>query len=472
MRAFFANGVEKMHVPWAVEGLPTMLHLSLFLFFVGLAIFLFNIDRRVFLSMVWWIGLFSMVYGLITILPLIRHDSPYNSPLSTPAWFLYATIHHVTFKILASITSGSPQRFQTWCRCEYLKYRYQGWRLRGVEKAAEETASERSPEIDVQILDWTISALGDDDSQKSFFEAIPGFFNSKLVNYLERDLPEELLKKFKEALDGFLGRTWSSNSVNDSEKVRRLGIAMNAMSPILHSSVSSILRNILFNSWEEVPQTVEMGQTLAHWCTDSDPYVAQDAQLIIARILLSVQERNGSWVTLAARVFGLPEHNLLDNITDWIDSALLSILIQVIHPALHAGGSDLRVLGTLPKFDILKAHPRLQHDFCGLWNKIVREARRRGSYNIPTSILSWIRPLYISLHQGTDAAPTAFSASTDAFDPILSRSESYPFCRLDRHHPDSTPQISAPLVTPLGNPPNESSPSSTDGGNTASRQAE
>ena len=472
MRAFFSNGVEKMHVPWAVEGLPTLIHLSLFLFFGGLVIFLFNIDHDVFISVVWWIVLFSLLYGFITLLPIIRHDSPYNSPLSTPAWFLYTSIHHVTFKILAFITPGSLQSFEAWCRCEDLKKRYQGWRSRGVEKVAKETASKPSSEIDVQILDWTVSASVDDDPLKGFFEAIPGFFDSKLVNYPERDFPEEFIKKFRDALVDFLGRTWSSNSANDSEKVRRFGIAMSAMSSIRHSSVSSILRNILFNHWDEVPQTIEMGQTLAHWCNDSDQYVAQDARLIIARILLSVQERNDSWVTLTARVFGPPKHDFPNNINYSIDSALLSILIKVIRPAIHTGGSDLRFLGTLPKLDILKAHPRLQHDFCGLWNKIVREARARGSYNIPTTILSWIRPLYISLHQGTDAAPTAFSASTDAFDPILSRSESYPFCRLDHHHPDSTPQISAPLVTPLGNPPNESSPSSTDGGNTASRQAE
>ncbi|KAI0264770.1 hypothetical protein BGY98DRAFT_1159686 [Russula aff. rugulosa BPL654] len=48
MRAFFAGGVDKMHIPWAVEGLPMLLHLSLFLFFGGLAIFLFNVDREVF----------------------------------------------------------------------------------------------------------------------------------------------------------------------------------------------------------------------------------------------------------------------------------------------------------------------------------------------------------------------------------------------------------------------------------------
>jgi hypothetical protein len=73
---------------------------------------------------------------------------------------------------------------------------------------------------------------GDDDSVKSFFEAIPGLFNSKLVKRLERDFPEELLQKFEDALDGFLGRTWSSNSVDDSEKRRRLDISMNGMNQI------------------------------------------------------------------------------------------------------------------------------------------------------------------------------------------------------------------------------------------------
>ncbi|KAH9995031.1 hypothetical protein BJV77DRAFT_268119 [Russula vinacea] len=87
MRAFFANGVENMHIPWAVEGLPTLLHLSLFLFFGGLVIFLFNVDHEVFICVVSWIGLFSIVYGLITLLPLIRQDSPYYTPLSIPAWF-------------------------------------------------------------------------------------------------------------------------------------------------------------------------------------------------------------------------------------------------------------------------------------------------------------------------------------------------------------------------------------------------
>ncbi|KAF8265178.1 hypothetical protein EI94DRAFT_1589920, partial [Lactarius quietus] len=44
IRAFFAEGVDKFLLPWAVEALPTMLHVSLFLFFSGLAVFLWNVN--------------------------------------------------------------------------------------------------------------------------------------------------------------------------------------------------------------------------------------------------------------------------------------------------------------------------------------------------------------------------------------------------------------------------------------------
>jgi hypothetical protein len=203
MRAFFAEGVDKMHIPWAVEGLPMLLHLSLFFFFGGLAIFLFNVHREVFIYVISWIGFVWLMYGLITLLPIIRRNSPYHSPLSTPAWFLYASIYHVTFKILAFVTYRGPRSGVTWILCEGLKDRYQRWILGGVEKAAEETASERSSEINVEILDWTISAHGggDDDSLKRFFEAIPGFFGSRLVKHLERKFP---YNNFRNAWVGIL----------------------------------------------------------------------------------------------------------------------------------------------------------------------------------------------------------------------------------------------------------------------------
>ena len=262
MRAFYANGVEKMHISWAVEGLPTLLHLSLFLFFSGLVIFLNNVDQEVFLWAVSWIGLFSVVYGLITLLPLIRQDSPYYSPLSVPAWFLYAGIQYVTFTILAPITYSCGW-YQIWYRFHLLMMHNRRWMLGGVEKKAEDMAEEQSSKIDVGILGWTISALGDDHSLEKFIEAIPGFFNSKLVKDLREHLPDDLSRRFWREFHGFLRRTLSSDSVIDKVKLHRFDISLSAINLIRSFGVSDILQYILFHHWDQVPKPLRYG-TLWH----------------------------------------------------------------------------------------------------------------------------------------------------------------------------------------------------------------
>jgi Family of unknown function (DUF6535)/Ubiquitin carboxyl-terminal hydrolase len=467
MRAFFAGGIDKMHIPWAVEGLPMLLHLSLFLFFGGLAIFLFNVDREVFGCVICWIGLFLMVYGMITLLPLIRHDSPYNSPLSRPAWFLYTSIQYMMFKIRADFTSRSIH-YRTRRHVRRLRDRYQRWMSGGLEKAAEETVSKRSSEIDLQILDWTLSALGDDDSLKRFFEAIPGFFNSKLVKHLERDFPAKFAENFRDILGGFLVRTWSSNSVDDSEKARRLDISLNATDRIRETHDPFILHRILYQLADEELLTVDMGHTIASRITINDQDIPAEVQHVIASILLSVREKNDSWATLAARLYGLTER-VIDLRGDDLS---LAVLIRISRQYLRSGYFHWEVLEALSKLDISNTLPRLQHDFCTLWNEIVQEARNRGPRSNPVSILRWIRHLYITLHQGTEAAPTAFSASTHWSDDILRQPSSYPFCNLASHRPDSTAQVSVHLPSPPSNSSDASSHSPTDGRNTASRHAE
>jgi hypothetical protein len=471
MRAFFAEGVEKMHVPWAVEGLPMLLHLSLFLFFGGLAIFLFNVDREVFTYVILWIGLFSLVYGLITLLPIIRPGSPYYSPLSSPVWFLHATVPFVTGIVLAftvfigyllcyllSFRSSRVYRigeavFDPICEsAEYHRRRILG----GMEKVAEEEASERSSRIDAQILEWTISSLGDDDSLKDFFEIIPRSFNSKMLEHLKTDIPWTLRKKILLALGGFCDRTWSSDSISDKEKLCRLDIAVNAINQI--GETRDWLIEYLFDH-PSVRQTVEMGHVLVHWLTNNNQGIPDVAKASVARILVNVRERNRSWVALAARVFGLPERDLRDNIALGGDSVLLAILIHVTPQLLRHGWM---VIEEFSKLDIHNTHPRLQHDFCTLWNKTVQEARVQGG---SVAILRLIRHPYIALHQGTDAAPNAFSASTRDWDDILKQPSSYPFCTLASHHPDSTSHVSVPLLTPHS--PDASSHPSTDGSSIA-----
>ncbi|KAH9971384.1 hypothetical protein BGW80DRAFT_455989 [Lactifluus volemus] len=69
---------RKFHLPRAVETLPALLHLSLFVFF-GLLIFLSNINHTPFTVVACWVGLSAGIYGCITFShPEPRRDSGVN----------------------------------------------------------------------------------------------------------------------------------------------------------------------------------------------------------------------------------------------------------------------------------------------------------------------------------------------------------------------------------------------------------
>ena len=454
MRAVFANGVEKMHISRVVEGLPTLLHLSVFLFFAGLVIFLIDINHMVFSSVVWWIVIFTIVYGLITLAPIIRHDSPYFSPLSLPAWFFYASISYFFFTARFSMLSNRLADFRTWQRLRASRDRYRGWILGGVEKAAEETASERLSKIDAHIFGWTLDVVEDDDRLEKFFAAIPGFFNSKLVKALKTDLPKSILNMFWEVSDGFVDRTLLSNSVIGPVKSRRLDIGMNAISVISIPGVLSVPCDIFFRKWDQAPQDVEMEPVLVRWCANQNEDIAQYARCITTRLIASVPERDERWIELAIRVLGLSELNLRDYIAHGNNSISLSILISVAHRDIHSNLYDWGVLSKLSELDIHDTLPGLQRDFCTLWNLCVQEARNQGPDSFPVGILRLTRLLYIGLHEGTHAAPTHFSASTPDFEQTLFQASSYPICNILGHHPDSA--IPNSLTVPLSDQPGDS----------------
>jgi hypothetical protein len=407
------------------------------LFFAGLLIFLFHTNRMVFNSVTWWIPLFSIVYGCITLMPIFRHDSPYYAPLSTPAWLLYAGLRYITFGLLSSF--HLIFRPETREHFRDLRSRCGGWiSLRGRRKAAEETMLQRSLEMDLCILDWAIMALGEDDKVEKFLETIPRFFRSDMVN---RDLPVTLSTKFWEGLDGFLARTLLSNSVFESVKIRRVITCMNVTNT-LHGpySVSKILNDIFEGRWGQAFQSVETGYTLAHWCTrDHIDDISKPARCIVASILARARKRTDRWVALAADQFGIPEDVLRDNI-DHGDSVLLSILIHLTRKAFRDKSWTSNILWTLSQFGVHETHLRLQHEFCALWNEIVLEARDKGAYTMPLDILREIRLAYLDLHRGTDALPTAFSASTGDRARILYQPSSYPLCDIASHRPDSAAQ--------------------------------
>ena len=99
-----------------------------------------------------------------------------------------------------------------------------------------------------------------------------------------------------------------------------------------------------------------------------------------------------------------------------------------------------KVLLAASKFDALNTSSELQHEFCALWNQVVRRATG-VSTAVRWNILRPIRNVYLTLHLHTDCAPTEFSASTSDNHDRLWHIFAYPLCNIDGHHPDSTPRI-------------------------------
>ena len=298
--------------------------------------------------------------------------------------------------------------------------------------------------IDVRILVSTLEALGKDVARAEFFEAIPGFFDSNQVqvNDLEEHLRvHDFQTKFSRELDGFLVRTFSTSSIPESVKRDQLLICLNATHTVLDSdSVSKILLGILNGDrWPELSQSVEMAHSLRRWSKSIDRKFAPFVRRIVTQVIAGIQERDERWISLTKAEFGVPDHLLRDNIRHG-DSTLLSLLIHVTRQAFSSGSWTQFTLFSLTQFDICDTRPELQHEFCNLWNEIVREALRGGPDSPATKILREVRHAYIELHRDTDAATTAFSARTYHFDPALEEPFSYHVCNIARHRRDWVPR--------------------------------
>ena len=450
VRAFLSDAVGGFPVLWVVEGLRAMIHLSLFLFFAGLLIFLTNINHSVFRAVVWWMALSTAAYVCITLLPIFRPNSPYYAPLSPTIWFLYAGIPYVAFKVLSMVR---PSR-----RFDKLKTQYYNRLLDGMRKTVEKIALQLSSEIDVRVLGLTLDALEEDDARAEFFAAIPGFFGSKLVNDVREHLPKEFRTKFSRALDGFLDRTFSSKLVSESAQIYQLITCLKAThAAVGQNGISQILADILGERWPDLLQSVDMAHTLRRWSNRDNDETTHYVRRIVTRVVAGARERDDRWIALVNAEFGVPDHILRDNI-DHGDSALFSLLIHITRQAFGTGSWTPFILLSLTQFDIHSTLPGLQQEFCALWNEILEEARKDGADSPAVLILKEIRHTFIALHQGTDAAPTAFSAHTYHFDIVLEQPQSYPFCNVSSHHPDHTPQnpitnhLTVPSATGADNP--------------------
>ncbi|KAN0140458.1 hypothetical protein V8E53_001667 [Lactarius tabidus] len=448
IRAFFAEGVEKCLLPWAVETLPTLLHISLFLFFAGLVVFLCNVNLTIFKLVLSWVGLCTALYGCITCMPIFRHDSPYYTPLSLPAWHIVTGISLVTFRVvLLFFTAFRCFRHRAYSHFWNLEYSYREFLKQGMQKTFEDTALNSPSKLDARTLMWTFDCLDEDHELERFFSGLPGFRSSKFIHDPLLILTLDQKWKLYAALEGLLDRTFSSDLLPTPVKQRRAMICAKAIDPSHHPDSFSVLDTILSNYQFNGPLATGIAHIAKGWKTDRDECTVLVAGATLSTIIARAQSRDDNWFSLASNELGTPEAVLRDYAAHG-DSLSLAILIHIVSQQFShfekpswPSSQFSWVLSAASKFHGHDTSPELQHKFCALWNQIVHRVQTENDWWMAYLLLGQIRKVYVALHRDTDSAPTRFSLSTSDHDRILREPSTYPACNVPGHNPDSTAHI-------------------------------
>jgi hypothetical protein len=163
LRQYLYEGAEGWYMPLVAESVPGLVHISLFLFFLGLGDSLLAINTTVGITTIIPITICALLYILSMFAPVLNPQSPFQNPFSGLIWYLKQKIHPRHYLDRAS--GGS------------LKAVSSSLSQGQMQLAMEENDGRK--DRDVRAIRWLIDNRTEDDEMESFAIAIPGCFTSK-----------------------------------------------------------------------------------------------------------------------------------------------------------------------------------------------------------------------------------------------------------------------------------------------------
>jgi hypothetical protein len=172
-RAYLFEGVQSFGLSRAVEAVPALLHVAVFLFFAGLIDFLFSIDSTVGRVILGVMCSFSAIYIFLTFLPNVRPNCPYQTPFSRDflKWFLVATTAPALLTIQCLRYSIPSDKFEMIRKRFFLFLQSLRWTMSDAMQTLQE-------EIDRRALQWALETVDDDDDVETLIEGIPEFLKA------------------------------------------------------------------------------------------------------------------------------------------------------------------------------------------------------------------------------------------------------------------------------------------------------
>ena len=417
-----------------IRAVPILIHISLFLFFVGLAIWLININRDVCWPVVTWLGLCGIGYMIITIKPIRYPDSPYFSPLSPFIRYCTIVVQFIFFQLALYVPIF--RRGPT----DYYRRLHSGMREARVRAAVDVDPQSHN----LRVLSLIIGSSKRDSELWQFFDAIPDFCASRgdPLETVIRPKSAEL----SSALVGLMNRTFSSTLVAESVKLQRIEICMKAVIATNNLLLGRwyFLRRVL-KEWQEFLRSVPFGRFVQDWQNITDPTTILYMRCVVSATIRTVPtpvltlnepweqilKLHLPWIQLVRHHLGVSESTLQEYLLQPHSLSLANLNCTVWHitqfnpelvsPQVHSFVCDsLNVLEPLCQFDVQEASPALQLEFCVLWNQLVQNHHGQSANNprtkaLSTTTLNHIYCLHEALHgRAVTVTPAGSSQSQHA----------------------------------------------------------
>ena len=301
VRSFLFLGTLNFGMQHAVETVPTLLHLSVFLFLIGLVILFFTLHKTVAIFLSNLVGLLGMVYLTLSILPCVYRNCPYGTPVSSILWRLwhsFASLLAFCLRSMIWILKGfhallgpynlgaeSPRerKLAQWSEIiensldEHRKFLKDGFRLSIVQGALDAPVV-----VDLKALVWLLDqpAMAEQSNFQEFIVNTAGDTIVHLMNVsneFERNVfRDHLLELLRSCAP-------DAPELNEGVRRRRLLVCLSAILRIVKTSgdgispSESVLRDMRTNF-------ANIGLMQALWA-DTDPYIRVISRSICAFLM-------------------------------------------------------------------------------------------------------------------------------------------------------------------------------------------
>ena len=302
-------------------------------------------------------------------------------------------------------------------------------------------ASTRSSTLDADAMSWLLDSLTDEEDFERFVAGIPGFYKSTQVKDPAKVLQQPNTDRSPKVILSFIDRSLSSDLPEETRQ-RRIEASLKAMRAhpyLLQRSFHHALQACFTES--AIFKTVDFVHLTDQHANDDDANIRSLARCIITIAINRLEDYHVDehWARIIQRRLDWPE-NVFHQHREQRDSIKLRNLIQLARELntlrLDSDTFTPEVLGHLLrevcKLNVRNVAPKLQNEFCDLWNELVIVAQIPDQDSALVShimlILSLIRTVHVSLHHQTESQPPSSSAKINDLDPDIQYPSSYSPC--------------------------------------------